>query len=470
MTPQAEARIRSPLMLAAAMVALFLAALEQTILGPAIGRITADLGGGALLPWVATAYLVAATSTAPILGALADIIGRRKALLISIALFTGGSALAALAPSLPVLVLARAIQGAGAGGLTALPFVIIADVVPMSRRATVAAWTSTIYALASVLGPLVGGLLVERLDWSVIFWMNLPLGLLAALAVLMTPPIGAARRARRIDAPGAALLAVATASTITGIDLVTAGTRGFGVALLILGLSLFPLFVRRMARAADPLVPIRVMTERTILLNSLGLMCAQGTNIGLAIYLPLYWQQRFGLSPGQAGLALLGLLCGIMLGAYVPPRLLRRRPFYRPIILGAAMVGLMASIGLGLAIAMGMPLGGQISLAFCLGLTIGMLYPNFTLATQNAATPATMGASIGVLAFMRAMGGTLGASAAGIIAIGGGLGRTGSAAASAATDWPHWLLTVPAMVLMAGCLIAALAMPNRELTGFKATP
>ncbi|WP_375449917.1 MFS transporter [uncultured Devosia sp.] len=147
------------LIIGAVMAALFMAALEQTIVGPAMGDITADLGGGALLAWVPTVYLLAATASSPILGAIADLRGRQLALFVCIGAFLAGSVVGALSTSLPMLIAGRVIQGIGAGGLTLLPFVVIADRVPMARRAAYSAYISTIYAAASIFGPVAGGFL-----------------------------------------------------------------------------------------------------------------------------------------------------------------------------------------------------------------------------------------------------------------------------------------------------------------------
>ncbi|WP_068115824.1 MFS transporter [Tropicimonas marinistellae] len=459
-TPAAPQRRR--LMLVAALLALFLAALEQTIIGPVMGDIAADLGGGRLLPWVATGYLMAATTTAPILGALADINGRRRALLIAVGLFVAGSVAAALARDLAVLVAARALQGAGAGGLIALPFVVVADLVPMRKRALFAAGISTIYAVSSILGPVAGGILADRLHWSAVFWLNLPLGGLVAAMILTADRTGAARRTRRVDVLGAALLSLATFATILALDTATgeAANTAATPALLAAAVLFWVSFGYRMTRAADPLVPVGVLTERTILLNAVALFCAQGTNIGLAIYLPLYWRSEFGLSATDAGLAILGFLGGVMLGPYLPPRLLLRVPRYRPILLAGASIALVGSFALAAVIRGGGSFVMLEATSFSLGIGVGILYPIFLLAVQNAARPESMGAALGVMGFMRGMGATVGASAAGLAAVAAGLDGNGGA------GWPAWTLVVPAILMMIVALAACIRMPDRELDGY----
>ena len=183
----------------AVMAALFMAALEQTIVGPAMGDITADLGGGALLAWVPTVYLLAATASSPILGAIADLRGRRLALFVCVGAFLAGSILGALATSLPMLIAGRVIQGIGAGGLTSLPFVVIADRVPMARRATYSAYISTIYAAASIFGPVAGGFLSDYVHWSAIFWINVPISLVVLVAIALLFKDEAGTKPRAID-------------------------------------------------------------------------------------------------------------------------------------------------------------------------------------------------------------------------------------------------------------------------------
>ncbi len=462
----ATATRKERLVIGAVMLALFMAALEQTIVGPAMGDITRDLGGGGLLPWMATAYLLAATASSPILGAIADQRGRRVALFACVSLFLVGSVLSALANSLPLLVAARIVQGAGAGGLTSLPFVVIADKVPMHRRATYSAYISTIYAIASIFGPIAGGILADFVHWTAIFWINVPIAILviSAVAVLFEPE--EERHGKRaIDYPGALLLVSGTTCSVLWLNAVT-GTDASALPTPLLGLlalGFWAGFAWRMLSAATPLVPLTVLTERTILLSALGLLCCQGSNIGMAVYLPLYYQNVFGLSASEAGFAILGLLCGIMSGAYIPPQLLRLDPRYKPLAVGAAAFALCGALGLTAVLALMPTLVGVEIATVALGLGIGSAYPIFTLATQNAAGPGRMGAAIGVLGFMRAMGGTIGVAVVGAVAVASGLTDTGPAVA---TGIPMWTISLVASGLLAVCLLALSMLPSRALDGY----
>ncbi|MGV8855954.1 MAG: MFS transporter [Devosia sp.] len=459
---------RERLIIGAVMLALFMAALEQTIVGPAMGDIAADLGGGALLSWVPTAYLLAATASSPILGALADLRGRRFALFICVGLFLAGSLLAALASNLPMLIAARVVQGAGAGGLTALPFVVIADRVPMSRRAGYSAYISTIYAAASLFGPVAGGFLSDYVHWSAIFWINVPLSLvvLAAIALLFKDEADA--KVRPIDFIGAALLIGGTTTSVLALN----GFTGVSASPLPAGTWLVAAvlfwcgFGWRMLRAAAPLVPLQILTEPTILLCALGLLCCQGSNIGMAVYLPLYYQHQFGFSASQAGFAILGLLGGIMSGAYLPPRLLLLNPAYKPMVIAAASVALVGALALTAVLALTPTLVGVEIASIAMGLGIGCAYPVFTLATQNAAGAARMGAALGVLGFMRAMGGTIGVASVGAAAVASGLTSTAAGVAVAPTGLPMWTISLVAAGLLSVCVLALSCLPPRALEGF----
>lgn len=456
---------RERLVVGSVMLALFMAALEQTIVGPAMGDIAADLGGGALLSWVPTVYLLAATAASPILGAIADQRGRRLALYLCVTLFLVGSVVAALSQDLMTLVLSRLVQGAGAGGLTSLPFVVMADRVPMHRRATYAAYISTIYAVASIFGPVAGGVLSDYVHWSAIFWINVPISLVVLYAIFVLFKDDATIKPRSIDYIGAGLLIGGTTTSVFALNGLTgvSDTAVEPMVWLIGAIAFWGLFGWRMLKASAPLVPLQILTDRTILLCALGLLCCQGSNIGMAVYLPLYYQQQFGLSASGAGFAILGLLCGIMSGAYIPPRLLLLNPSYKPLVLGAAVVALGGALVLTAVLAFMPTLVGVEIATVALGLGIGSAYPIFTLATQNAAGSARMGAAIGVLGFMRAMGGTIGVALVGAAAVASGLaGEVGAAGGGI----PMWTISLVAAGMLTVCVLTLAALPSRELEGY----
>lgn len=455
---------RERLVLLSVLLALFLGALEQTIVAPAMADIGVALGDADLLPWVATAYLIAVTAASPILGATADIVGRRPTLFLSLGLFLAGSTGAAMATDMVALVGARVVQGAGAGGLISLPFIVIADKVPLLRRAIYSAYISTVFLIATVVGPLAGGFMAQYLHWSAIFWINLPLGGIALVAIALylrddaLNPTG-----RRIDFLGAAVLVCAsTASVLTfeayqGLD----GLPFSPGQVLVVAIAAWIGFAWRMLKAQSPLVPVQVMTDRTISLAAIGMLCAQGSNIGLSFYLPLFYQAQLGLSASEAGMATLGMLAGVTLGAYIPARILAIQPRYKTMSVVAASGAFVAAATLGPVLAFVETLPTVIAATAVMGAGIGVLYPVLIVATQNAADRDRIGAAMGVLGFTRAMGGSVGVATVGAIVVSVGLTDAATGGIGGSIDvWP--MAMVPA-ILMFICLIAMLLLPDREL-------
>lgn len=449
------------------LIAMFMSALEQTIVGPAMADIASQFGGGDLLTWVPTAYLMSATASAPILGALADIKGRRFAIYLAVGLFMTGSLVGALAPDLPVLVCARIIQGLGAGGLIAIPTVIIADRVPMRQRAIYSAYTSTIYAVAAIFGPIAGGFLTQYAHWSAIFWINIPLGLavLAGVALFYGPE--QETRSRPIDVLGAFLLVGGTLTAVMSLNTIVNQAAQFVDygPWLAAAAAFWICFGIRMVLAKSPLLPTKVLSEPTIVLCALGLLCCTGANVGLSVYLPLYYQQAFGLSASQAGLAIIGFLAGVMSGAYIPPRLLLASPRYKRLVVTSSAVGAIGAMALALVLAQNWSLLAVEIATITLGLGIGSSYPIFTLATQNAAGRERMGAALGLLGFARAMGGTIGVATVGAVAVASGLTHTAASSVNVAAV-PAWAISLVALGLLCACLAAMLALPPGQLDGY----
>jgi MFS family permease len=448
-------------LVAAVLLALFMAALEQTVVAPALPEIGRSLGNPELLPWVATGYLLAATALGPIFGALADTVGRRPALLAALGLFVAGSIGAALAPGMAFLVAARVLQGAGAGGLVALPFVVVADKVPMTRRAGYSAFISTLYAIAGLGGPPLGGALTQYAHWSQNFRINLPLGAAVACVLVAQRLPKRQRPSRPVDLVGALLLLIASAASILTLELAAGGggQQEHARIAAMAAVAAWAGFGWRLRAAESPLIPIGILTEPTILLCTLGLLCAQGANLGLSLYLPFYYQRELGLDTVQSGMALMALVGGVAVGAYVPARLLARDPRYKRPTVVAGIVALAGACAVMLALAAPPSLPRMLAATILMGLGIGGLYPIFTIATQSAAGRERIGGATGLLTFSRSMGGSIGVAGTGMIA--GAIGLTGVAVSGTAA--PVWLLgSVPAGLLLV-CAIAMALLPSRRL-------
>ncbi|WP_273688347.1 MDR family MFS transporter [Ketogulonicigenium vulgare] len=467
-TDHAPAKVdrKSHFLIISTLIAMFMSALEQTITGPAMGNIAAELGGGTLLTWVPTAYLMAATCSASILGALADIKGRRFAINLSVGTFVVGSVMAAMSTSLTMLVISRVVQGIGAGGLTALPHVVIADRIPMRQRPIYSAYTSTIYAIAAVMGPIAGGVLSQYFHWSAIFWINLPLGVLCLIGVAVFYTKEGATTPRPVDTLGAGLMVGAALSSVMALNTLTSGQPG-GLVWLAVALVFWAAFALRMVRAAYPLLPFPVLTNPTILLCGVGLLCCTGANVALSVYLPLYYQQSFGLTASQGGFAVIGFLIGVTAGAYIPPRFLRNNPYYKPVVVSSTAVALAGTALLCLTLAQAHNFVLLEMVSILLGMGIGASYPIFTLAAQNAAGARRVGAALGLLGFARAMGGTIGVAVAGAVALASGL-----VYAHEGVDGPMgeatWVIALVPAGLIAVAFIAMLLLPPKALEGYGA--
>ena len=323
------------------LLSMLLAALDQTIVAPAMPTIGGALGHAEYLPWIVTGYLLTATAVAPLYGKLSDVYGRRPIIYAAILIFLAGSLISAMAPNMLVLVAGRAVQGIGGGGLFALAQTVIGDLVPPRERARYAAWIAGTWAVASIAGPLLGGTFAEHLHWSLIFWINIPLGLLA-MAIINNPlkKLPVAARHHSIDALGALLLIAATALLLLALN--WAGSRHPWLSPEILGLlgcsaAFWAAFALRLMRAAEPLISLEVLGNPIVLTGTLAMFLLQAANVGLAVYLPVYLQSVLGLSVSASGTAMLGLLLGTVAGATFSGQTIPRFTHYKRIaMIGAA--------------------------------------------------------------------------------------------------------------------------------------
>jgi EmrB/QacA subfamily drug resistance transporter len=299
-------------------LAMFLGALDQTIVATALPTIGRELGDAHLIPWVVTGYLIAATAVTPLYGKFSDIHGRRFALLTAISAFILGSIACALAPNMLWLIVARAVQGLGGGGLISLAQTVIADVVPPKERGKYQAYIAGVFLTASVMGPALGGVIAQFLHWSVIFWVNLPLGLVAlwmSYSTLARLPRN--ERPHKLDIPGAAIMVLATLALMLALS---AGGNAYAwlspQILGLLGLStlLWFGFTARLLTAPEPLIPLALLENQVVRMGILGAAFGMGTYIGLTIYIPVYFETVWGLSAANSGLALLPLMLGTVSG------------------------------------------------------------------------------------------------------------------------------------------------------------
>jgi EmrB/QacA subfamily drug resistance transporter len=404
------------------MLAMFLSALEQTIVAPALPAIGKSLGSIDDLSWVVTAYLLAATVATPLFGKLSDIYGRRALLLAAIVIFVTGSVACALAPTIWLLILSRGLQGIGGGGLLPIAQTIIADLLSPRERPVVQGRTSIMFMSASILGPVLGGLLTDHLHWSFIFWINLPLG---AIALVMTEralrSLPRNHRPHELDMIGAALM-VGAALTLM-LALAWGGTHyGWSswriITLLLSSAALWALFAVRLLTAREPFIPLTILHGRVTSTITIAAFFSIGTIIGVTIYMPLYCQTVLGVSASLSGLALIAYMGGATLGSLLSTRLIVRIKHYMRVPIAGLVVAI-AALGVLAYDPAGHTLGEITLLLLVLGLGLGPMYPVSTIVMQNVVKPHQLGTATGTLNFFRTLGGAMVVAVFGAIVLGG---------------------------------------------------
>jgi EmrB/QacA subfamily drug resistance transporter len=480
--PLAHTEIRS--IVVGILLAMFLGALDQTIIATALPTIGRDLADVENLSWVVTAYLLTATAVTPLYGKLSDIHGRRAMLLVAISIFAGASVLCAIAPSMQVLVVARALQGLGGGGLLSLAQVIVGDVVPPIERGRYQGYIGVVFAAASIGGPVIGGFFAQHLHWSLIFWINLPIGLLAFLMtnrVLKRLPRH--ERPHRLDVAGAGLMMAATVALL--LALTWGGTRYAWTAppifaLLAASALLWALFTMRLMTAREPFLPLALLFNPVVGTGTASVSCVFGTMIGLSIYVPLYFEVVLGLSASASGLALIPLMGGTVIGSTASGQAMSRLARYKRV----PFVGLAAAVaGLALLAAAptGLPVAAVCSVLGVAGLGMGTLFPVTTVSVQNAVLPYQLGTATGAMNFFRQLAGAIIVAGFGAIVLGGAgtsgltleaLGAQAGATLAQADDLAQafrWVFAAAAACLAAGLVLLAV-MEERPLRGRSRAP
>ena len=393
------------------MLGLFLSALDQTILGTVLPRISADLGGGDTIAWVVSGYLLANTAVTPVYGKLSDIFGRKKMLQTAILLFTLGSLLSALAQDMLQLILFRVLQGAGGGGLMAMAFAVVADIVPPRQRGRYQGYFSTVWGLSSILGPALGGLFADYLDWRWVFWINLPIGIAAWLSAERTlRRLVVAHRRPRIDYPGAVLIVAAASCLLFAMTLVgqQGSWRSPDVAMLAgASLLLFVLAAIQECRHPEPMLPPRLFRIPTFVIsNSVNLLNFMGL-IAAGIFMPIFFQMVYGMSAARSGIIVIPFLMIWTLSSLAVGQIVARTGRYKRYpILGLAF----ATIGSLLlsTVTRETPLGLTLFYSWLLAAGSGSVGTVTFLSVQNAVPMADLGVATASLTFTRNLGGAFG--------------------------------------------------------------
>jgi EmrB/QacA subfamily drug resistance transporter len=400
--PLTPGEIRTILM--SLMVTMFLAALDQTIVATALPTIGGQFRDVSNLSWVITAYLLASTAVAPVFGTLSDIYGRRAMIITALSLFIAGSVLCALAPNMPVLIVGRGLQGLGGGGIMPIVQTLISDLVSPRERGQYQAYFSGVWMAAGIGGPILGGVFAEHLHWSMIFWINVPLGL-ASLALLLPKmsKIPVFHRRRKIDWLGGVLL---MASAVIVMLVLTWGGNRYSwlspeiVAMVGAAVALAFAFVWQARRAQEPFLPLPILGGRVVPYAMAAGGCAMGAILGLTVHLPLYYQVVYHLSASEAGLALIPLAAISTGGSAVAGRALARAKHYKRVAIAGTSCA--AVVGCALAFTV-LPLWGLLLLLSILAFGLGTTFPVSVVSLQNSVARSQVGTVTGAMNFFRAL-------------------------------------------------------------------
>jgi EmrB/QacA subfamily drug resistance transporter len=401
-------RNRIILVTAGIMLSLFLASMESTVVATAMPTIVGQLGGLEHYSWVFSAFMLASTTAVPLYGKLSDIYGRRKLYVSAMALFLIGSVWCGWANSMTQLIFARALQGIGAGGIMPLAFILIGEMFTLEQRAKMQGLFSGVWGVSSIVGPLLGGFLVDQLSWRWIFYINIFPGLLAAALVAFAWRDQAQTHERpAVDYAGAALLTVSVVMLLLGV--MGSGTSSWILITVAIALFVLLLWVER--RAADPILPLSLFRDRLFSTATAHGILTGWALFGSISFIPLFVQAVLGTSATQAGITITPMLLGWVTASIIGTRLMLTIGYRKLGLIGTALF----SVGAFLMSTAGMNTS-QISLMVfvtLMGIGMGLSIPSFLIAVQTSVKRRQLGTATSTLQFSRSIGGTLGVSVMG---------------------------------------------------------
>ena len=399
------------------MVALLLAALDQTIVATALPRVVSELGGISQYSWVFTAYVLGSTVTVPLYGKLGDAHGRKPLFMIAISIFLVGSVLCGLAQNMVQLVIFRAIQGVGAGGLFPLTLAMVAMIVPPRDRGRYQGLIGSVFAGASIIGPLIGGFIVDNASWRWIFFVNVPVGIAAMAVIAVTMPKRPYRQEHSIDWLGAGVLALGTTALLLGLvwggrDYPWASAQVVGA--LLASVALLALFGLIERRVREPILPFDLLRNQTVASSVACMFLVGAAMFGTISFVPLFVQGVIGTSATSSGVVLTPLLLGAVTTSFVSGQIVSRTGRYRPNTLIGPIV-----LGLGELMLWRLDVNSTNAEAardmVIAGIGLGMMMQIFVLSIQNSVERSAMGSATALSQFSRSIGATLGVTLMGVI-------------------------------------------------------
>jgi EmrB/QacA subfamily drug resistance transporter len=407
--PQPPTKARRRLVLAACLIATFMAAVESTIVATIIPTIVSDLGGFTLFTWVFTVYLLTQAVTIPVYGRLADLFGRKPVFFTGTAIFLAGTILCGLAWNMPALICFRALQGCGAGAIQPVASTILGDLYTPAERGRIQGLVSSVFGISAVTGPSLGAFLVAHLSWRTVFWVNVPIGLAAVTMIALFLQETVTRRQHRIDWAGSLLLLLATVPLMLALS-----PNGLNTPLLTaLGLIALVALIVHELRTAEPMLPLELWRNRVILVGSLGNLTSGAMMMGVAAFLPTYVQGAMGGTPIAGGLVL-GAMSVSWAAASLATGRIMMRTSYR---FGAVTGGIALSAGCAMLTVLS-PADGPVwaaAGAFVIGIGMGFVSTVFIVAIQASVPWRQRGAATSSSMFLRFVGQSAGASGCGAV-------------------------------------------------------